>query len=119
MLTSAHRFAGYDEAFMPYRHLAIRVLACALRDVADPAGSQTDRESARLFFAGSPMLLHWCRVAALDPCLVAKHAAKFTKPTRPVDAGANPPGVAWVRGSKRVHSLYPLSRGRPGGAVPD
>jgi hypothetical protein len=83
-VTSAlHRSGACDEAFMPYRHLAIRVLASALRDVSDPAGSQTDRESARLFFDLSPMLFHWCRVAALDPRLVARHAARFTRAAPP------------------------------------
>jgi hypothetical protein len=87
--SAVHGFAACDEAFMPYRHLAVRVLACALRDVSDPAGSQTDRDSARLFFAGSPMLFHWCRVAALDPRLVARRAAGLTWPASPNDATLN------------------------------
>jgi hypothetical protein len=64
-----------DEAFTPYRHLAMHVLARALRDLSNP-GSPTDCESARRFLAGSPMLLHWCRVAALDPRLVTQHVAR-------------------------------------------
>lgn len=68
---------GHDEGFVPYRHLAMHVLLLALRDVSNAAGSASDRESARLFLAGSPMLLHWCRVAALDPRLVARHAARL------------------------------------------
>ena len=56
-----------DAAFLPYRQLAMRVLDRALRDVANPGGSMADRESARTFFAGSGLLFHWCRVAALDP----------------------------------------------------
>jgi hypothetical protein len=68
---------GPDEAFVPYRHLAMHVLGLALRDLSNATGSPTDRESARLFLAGSPMLFHWCRVAALDPCLVTRHAAKL------------------------------------------
>lgn len=68
---------GFDEAFLPYRHLARHVLARALRDLSNLAGSPADRESARLFLAGSPMLFHWCRVAALDPRLVTRHAARF------------------------------------------
>ncbi len=63
--------------FLPYRHLAIRVLASALRDVSSPAASPSDRESARQFFAGSDMLFHWCRVAALDPLRIADHAANL------------------------------------------
>jgi len=62
-----------DAGFTPYRHLAIRVLARALLDVS--TGSASDREGARLFFAGSRMLFHWCRVAAVDPRMVAECAA--------------------------------------------
>jgi hypothetical protein len=67
-----------EEAFLPYRHLALHVLARALRDLANANGSATDRESARLFLAGSPMLFHWCHVAALDPRVVTRHVARFT-----------------------------------------
>jgi len=56
-----------DEAFEPYRLLAVRVLARACMDLTNPSGSGVDRESARVFLAGSGMLLHWCRVAGLDP----------------------------------------------------
>ncbi len=69
---------GCEETFRPYRHLAIRVLASALRDMIDPAGSAADRESARVFFADSAMLFHWCRVAALDPHWIADRAEKLT-----------------------------------------
>lgn len=67
-----------DEAFLPYRHLALHVLARALRDLSSAAGGAADRESARMFLAGSPMLSHWCRVAALDPGLVSRHSARWT-----------------------------------------
>ncbi len=69
---------GCDDALRPYRQLAMHVLVRALRDLSNVAGSPTDRESARLFLAGSPMLFHWCRVAAVDPRLVARHAARLT-----------------------------------------
>ena len=65
-----------EDAFTPYRHLAVHVLARALRDLLKP-GSPVDRESARLFLVGSPMLFHWCRVASIDPGLVTSHAKKF------------------------------------------
>ncbi len=68
---------GGEERLMPYRHLAMHVLARALRDLSNPAASPADRDSAQRFLTGSPMLFHWCRVAALDPRLVAAHAARL------------------------------------------
>ena len=67
-----------DERLRPYRQLALRVLVRAVRDVMDPAGSATDRESARSFLAGSDMLQHWCRVAALDPDCIAENVERLT-----------------------------------------
>lgn len=67
-----------DEAFLPYRHLAIQVIDRAFRDVTSATGSVADRESARLFFEDSTMLFHWCRVAAVDPHWMADRAAKLT-----------------------------------------
>jgi hypothetical protein len=67
-----------NERLRPYRHLAMHVLARAVRDVLEPARSATDRESARAFLAGSVMLQHWCRVAALNPDCVAEHVERFT-----------------------------------------
>jgi hypothetical protein len=66
------------ESFRPYRRLAIGVLALAMADLTEPARSATDRESARVFLAGSGMLAHWCRVAALHPSWVAERAARRT-----------------------------------------
>ena len=68
-------WAGVEDAFRPYRRLAMHVLGRALLDLSNPAASPSDRESARRFLTGSPMLFHWCRVAALDPRLVARHMA--------------------------------------------
>jgi hypothetical protein len=67
-----------DERLRPYRQLAVRVLARAVLDIMDPVGSPTDRESARAFLAGSPMLEHWCHVAALDPDCVAERVERLT-----------------------------------------
>jgi hypothetical protein len=75
LITGGTDGQGCDEAFLPYRRLAMHVLGRAIRDLENGAGSATDRESARVFLAGSPMLFHWCRVAALDPRLVTRHAA--------------------------------------------
>ncbi len=66
---------GVEDSFQPYRRLAMHVLVCALRELSNPAASPGDRDSARRFLTGSPMLFHWCRVAALDPRLVARHMA--------------------------------------------
>lgn len=67
----------HDEGFRAYRHLAIRVLTSALKDAASPTGSDANRQSARLFFADSYMLRHWCRVAALNPHSIAERAGKL------------------------------------------
>jgi hypothetical protein len=67
-----------DEAFRPYRHLAIRVLLSALRDAAGDGGSIANRDSARAFLSDSNMFQHWCRVAALDPQSLAAHVGKLT-----------------------------------------
>lgn len=67
-----------DECFRPYRRLAVRVLARAVLDVMDPAGSSTHRKSAQAFLTGSVMLRHWCHVAALDPDRIAQYVTRFT-----------------------------------------
>ena len=66
-----------DEGFRPYRDLAVRVLARAFQDLTSPVRS-SDRESARVFLAGSGMMQYWCRVASLDPFCVVNHAEKLT-----------------------------------------
>jgi hypothetical protein len=76
-VTAGEGGPGCDEGLMPYRHLALRVLARALRDLSS-AASPTDRESARSFLTGSPMLSHWCRVAEVDPRMVSRHVQRVT-----------------------------------------
>lgn len=61
----------------PYRHLAVRVIDQAFRDLARPAGSPADQASARAFLAGSSMLYHWCEVADLDPAWMLARARKL------------------------------------------
>ena len=63
--------------YRPYRRLAVGVLARALQDLSNPAGTATDRESARVFFTGSGMLSYWCLVASLDPQWVAGRVLKL------------------------------------------
>ena len=70
-----------DEGFRPYRDLAVRVLTHAFHDLTDSVRS-SDRESARVFLAGSGMMRYWCRVAALDPFCVVNHAEKLTAKQR-------------------------------------
>jgi hypothetical protein len=70
-----------DNDFRPYRDLAVRVLACAFRDLTETSRS-SDRDSARVFLAGSGLMRHWCRVANLDPICVANHAERVTANTR-------------------------------------
>jgi hypothetical protein len=53
-------------ATVGYQRLAMRVIQRAFKDMIAPACAAGDRESARRFLAGSPMLLLWCSVAALD-----------------------------------------------------
>jgi len=67
LFAGGSRRASCPDAFLPYRRLAMRVIDQALRDLASPAQSASDRESARAFLAGSPMLDHWCEVAEIDP----------------------------------------------------
>jgi hypothetical protein len=75
LVTGREDYRRGDDGFAPYRHLALHVLALALRDLSNPAASRTDRESARRFLTGSPMLMHWCRVAAIEPGPLTRHAA--------------------------------------------
>lgn len=58
----------------PWRHLAVRVIDQAFRDLASPVGSHADQESARAFLAGSSMLYRWCEVANLDPAWMVARA---------------------------------------------
>ena len=59
------------------RHLAARVIDQACRDLSAPAGSRADRESAREFLSGSPMLYRWCEVADLEPSSMIVRAARL------------------------------------------
>lgn len=62
------------------RHLAARIIHQAFRDLAKPAGSRRDQESARVFLSGSSMLTHWCAVANLDPDTMVARAKALTAP---------------------------------------
>jgi hypothetical protein len=62
----------------PCRHLAVRVIELAFRDLASSAGLRRHQESARVFLAGSSMLDHWCAVADLDPAWMVARANRLT-----------------------------------------
>jgi hypothetical protein len=62
----------------PCRHLAVRVIELAFRDLASSAGLSGHQESARVFLAGSSMLDHWCAVADLDPAWMIARANRLT-----------------------------------------
>lgn len=72
MTDADHLHAGaptrrvHSDGFAGYRHLAVRVIDQALRDLSG-TGTAEDRASALTFFSGSPMLYLWCAVAQLDP----------------------------------------------------
>jgi hypothetical protein len=70
-------------AAVMYRRLAARVIELAFRDLQAPACAPGDRESARTFLAGSPILLHWCHVAAVDPRRVIARASEICRPLEP------------------------------------
>lgn len=69
--------AAFGSEGTPYRHLAVRVIDQAFRDLARPAGSPVDQQSARAFLAGSSMFYHWCEVADLDPAWMVARARKL------------------------------------------
>lgn len=54
-----------QDVLSPYRCLALTVIKRAFCDAL--MGSQAERDSAREFLVGSPIMRHWCRVAGLDP----------------------------------------------------
>ena len=62
----------------PCRHLAVRVIELAFRDLASSAGLRSHQDSARVFLAGSSMLDHWCAVADLDPAWMIARANQLT-----------------------------------------
>ena len=64
------------------RHLAVRVIYQAFRDLSGCAGSLADRESARDFLSGSPMLYEWCELADLEPTSMIVRAARLVAQSR-------------------------------------
>jgi hypothetical protein len=63
------------------RHLAVRVIEQAVRDLSAPDASDADRESARGFLSGSPMLHRWCELANLNPSWMMGRATRLMGPS--------------------------------------
>ena len=80
--------ASYAGGLLPYRRLAVRVIEQALRDLAGRAESSHDRDSARAFLSGSPMLSMWCEVAEIDPRWIALYLRKLPAGSDGPPAGA-------------------------------
>lgn len=59
------------------RHLAVRVIYQAFRDLSSSKGSRADQESARTFLSGSPMLDRWCEVGHLSAAAMVARATKL------------------------------------------
>ena len=59
------------------RHLAVRVLQQAVRDLSASGASDADRESARGFLSGSPMLYQWCEVANVNASWMVGRATRL------------------------------------------
>ncbi len=68
---------AHAEALAPYRLLASRVIALAMRDLLTGGHPRAERESARTFLCGSRMLTHWCGLAELDPAVIGARARWF------------------------------------------
>lgn len=65
-----------------YRRLATRVIHQALRDLT--GASNADRETARRFLAGSPMLRFWCDLAQIRAAhVIARAATDWPVPQTP------------------------------------
>lgn len=82
MRSVSWRPSSTSSAGTPWRHLAVRVIDQAFRDLASPAGTHADQESARAFLAGSSMLHRWCEVANLDPAWMMARARTLIKEGR-------------------------------------
>jgi hypothetical protein len=66
------------------RYLAVRVIEQAVRDLSGAGASPADRESARGFLSGSPMLHRWCELANLDASWMVGRAAKLMASSGPI-----------------------------------
>ena len=63
------------------RHLAVRVIERAVRDLSASGASDADRESARGFLSGSPMLYRWCELANVSASWMMGRATRLMRPS--------------------------------------
>ena len=64
------------------RHLAVRVIEQAFRDLSGSVGSRADQESARAFLAGSWMLYRWCEIANVSAARTMARASTLDRAFR-------------------------------------
>jgi len=57
---------------VPYRALAVRIIALAIRDLVTHEEADAEYASARAFLSGSGLLLHWCELAGIDPKVLTR-----------------------------------------------
>ncbi len=67
------------EVLAPYRLLASRVIALAIRDLMTHEQAASEHHSARAFLSGSGMLTHWCELAGIDPAIVRARVNGFAE----------------------------------------
>ena len=76
-MTNVGQHALDSKANAGCRHLAVRVIERAFRDLSGRCGSPEDQESARTFLAGSQMLYRWCEIANLSAAGTIARARKL------------------------------------------
>lgn len=82
------------------RHLAVRVIHQAFRDLSGFAGSRADQATAREFLSGSPMLYRWCELADLEPASMIVRAASVVAQSRRLAATAAKQQGTSVKGNR-------------------
>jgi hypothetical protein len=76
-MKDVERHALDSKADAGCRHLAVRVIEQAFRDLSGSVGSRADQESARAFLAGSRMLYRWCEIANVSAAWTIARASKL------------------------------------------
>lgn len=79
------------------RHLAVCVIERAVRDLSASDASDADRESARGFLCGSPMLYRWCELANVNASWTMECATRLME----VPGRVRTPAARALGGSRR------------------